>query len=107
MTYKAFLVSLKLNEFGVAVYFFFNQKWFIDKIYNTFLSKPIFHVGFAVPFRLLDKGFIELVGPLGFASNLSIFSNKASHLQTGLVYHYTFIMLIGLIMYTNIVFAPS
>lgn len=64
----------------------------------------MFHLSYVIPFRLLDKGFIELIGPLGLAEKLHTFSKIASRVQTGLIYHYTFIILIGIIIYINLIF---
>jgi NADH-ubiquinone oxidoreductase chain 5 len=102
--YSYFLVYLKMSKVGLMLYSFFNQKWFLDKIYNLYIVKPIFHLSFLIPFRILDKGFIELIGPLGLVIKLNEISKKVSSFQTGLIYHYTFIMLIGLFMYINIIF---
>ena len=57
-----------------------------------------------IPFRLLDKGFIELIGPLGLTEKLNALSKIVSSFQTGLIYHYTFIILIGVITYINFIF---
>jgi NADH-ubiquinone oxidoreductase chain 5 len=102
--YKNLLVTFKTVGLGLYLYFFFNQKWFFDKIYNTYVLKPMFQLSFSVPFRLLDKGFIELFGPLGLVLNLNFFSKKISKIQTGLIYHYTFVVLLGLLFYINMTF---
>jgi NADH-ubiquinone oxidoreductase chain 5 len=99
--YKEILVNLKTVGLGLFFYSFFNQKWFFDKVYNIYILKPSFHFSFLIPFRLLDKGFIELFGPLGLILNLNYISKKISKFQTGLIYHYTFIILLGLILYIN------
>ena len=103
-TYSVFLVHLKLSKIGLLLYSFFNQKWFFDQIYNIFIIKPVFHLSYIIPFRLLDKGFIELIGPLGLVVQLNAISKKVSSFQTGLIYHYTFIILIGVFVYINFIF---
>jgi len=102
--HKSFLIFLKFSKFGKTVYWFLNQKWFFDKIYNFYFVKSIFNFCYAVPFLLLDKGFVELIGPLGISAVLNTVSKKVSHFQTGLIYHYTFITLIGVIGFFNVVF---
>lgn len=47
---------------------FFNRRAFFDPIFNYFISLPIFHFGFSFSFKLLDKGFLDYFGPLGFIS---------------------------------------
>ena len=44
----------------------------------------------------MDKGVIELLGPYGIAATMRTLSKRVSTLQSGLIYHYAFIMLIGL-----------
>lgn len=102
--YKSTLINFKTVGVGLYLYSFFNQKWFFDKIYNTYVLKPTFQLSFTVPFQLLDKGFIELFGPLGLVQSLSHISKKISKMQTGLIYHYTFIILLGLLFYINMAF---
>ena len=46
-------------------------------------------------FKLLDRGIIELLGPSGFPLFLSGLSNRIHKLQTGYIYHYAFLMVIG------------
>ena len=102
--YSSFLIYLKSSRLGLFWYTFFNQKWFIDSIYNLYIIKPIFQLSYVIPFRLLDKGFIELIGPLGLIFKLNAISKKVSSFQTGLIYHYTFIILISVFTYINFIF---
>jgi NADH-ubiquinone oxidoreductase chain 5 len=103
-TYGLFLIWLKMTRAGIFFYSFFNQKWFIDTIYNCYIVRPMFYVSYLIPFKLLDKGFIELVGPLGLIINLNKISKKLSGFQTGLIYHYTFVILTGIFLYINLIF---
>lgn len=59
------LIAWKTSSKGSRLYAFLNQRWFLDKMCNVYLLKPLFYCSYAVPFRLLDKGFIELLGPQG------------------------------------------
>lgn len=74
--------------------YFFNKRWYFDKIYNEYIVNPIL-VNFAyyITLQLLDKGAIEFFGP----SIITKFILKnllfVSRIQTGLVYHYAGIML--------------
>lgn len=100
--YSPLLIYLKLMPLGAYLYTLFNQKWFFDRLYNIFIVKPLFHVSYVVPFRSLDKGFIELVGPLGITAILKRVSQQLSHFQTGLVYHYTFILVLSVLSYVYV-----
>ncbi|RAN86036.1 hypothetical protein B5P41_31605, partial [Bacillus sp. SRB_28] len=98
-----FLSKFKLTNFGLLIYSFFNQRWLFDKIYNVYFLVPFFHFSYQIPFKVLDKGFIELFGPLGLTISLNNISKKISNLQTGLIYHYTFIILAGITLYINVI----
>jgi len=80
------------------VYSFFNQKWYFDQLYNRFCVQPLLKIGYHTTFKLLDKGIIEILGPYGIASIIRYTVDRARYLQSGLIYHYTFIMVSGLIL---------
>ena len=50
-------------------------------------------------FKLFDKGLIELFGPYGIVKVTSYFINSVSKIQTGLIYHYSGFIILGLIFY--------
>lgn len=68
----------------------------MHKLYNFFIVKPFFHFCYQVSFSLLDKGFIEVLGPYGLTNKINQLAHKLTQLQTGLVYHYTLFALVGL-----------
>ena len=76
---------------------FINFKKDFDKLYNEYLNKPLVSFGYFVSFRTIDKGIVEMVGPYGFVSNFSYLAKRISKFQTGYIYHYAFIMLIGIV----------
>lgn len=52
-------------------YIFFNKKWFFDQVYYSFLTKKVLVFGYEISFKLIDRGFIELFGPLGIVRILT------------------------------------
>jgi len=74
--------------------YFFNKKWYFDKIYNEYIVEPLLSsFAYYVTLQLFDKGIIEFFGPLGITK---LFSNNVSWLsrmQSGFVYHYAGILL--------------
>jgi len=84
------------SDFGRVFYSFFNKRWLFDKVYNDFIAKPFMRFGYEVSFKALDKGAIEILGPYGISKSIQEIVLKASRLQSGLIYHYALIMLIGL-----------
>jgi proton-translocating NADH-quinone oxidoreductase chain L len=79
------------------IFIFLNKKWFFDKIYNLYIIQNILSFGYKISYKILDKGFIEIVGPYGIFLLLKKWVKKIVLLQSGYIYHYAFIMLVGLI----------
>jgi hypothetical protein len=55
--------------------------------------------GYRVSFQLLDKGSIEVFGPFGSSSKLWGYSKKLSFLHSGMVFHYSFVMLFSILFF--------
>ena len=96
--YSAMLYNATLSPVGLKLWAFLNKKWYFDKIYNECLNKPLMSFGYFVSFRSMDKGIVEMLGPYGAVSFFSLMMKKISKLQTGFIYHYAFIMLVGIIL---------
>jgi NADH-ubiquinone oxidoreductase chain 5 len=96
--YASFLYDSTLSPLCLKLYAFLNKKWYFDKIYNECINKPLFSFGYFISFRGMDKGLVEVLGPYGAVNSFSSMMKKASKLQTGFIYHYAFIMLVGIIL---------
>lgn len=88
--------QFKTSIIGSRLYTFLNKRWLFDKIFNEYFAQSILRFGYSISFVTLDKGVIELLGPYGIATTMRGLSKRVSGLQSGLIYHYAFIMLIGL-----------
>jgi NADH-quinone oxidoreductase subunit L len=77
------------------VYDFVFHKWYFDELYDLLFVKPAFVIG-----RLLwhrgDEQTIDRFGPNGSAWVVALSSRVAGKVQTGYVYTYAFVMLLGL-----------
>eukprot|EP00003_Mantamonas_plastica_P007285 TRINITY_DN16102_c0_g1_i1.p1 TRINITY_DN16102_c0_g1~~TRINITY_DN16102_c0_g1_i1.p1 ORF type:complete len:681 (+),score=-417.05 TRINITY_DN16102_c0_g1_i1:1170-3212(+) len=91
------LVDLKLTSFGRKAYTFLNKKWYFDKVYNEYIAQKLLFFGYNVSFKTLDRGVVEVLGPYGLAQTVTRFSERVSKLQTGYIYNYAFIMLLGIV----------
>jgi len=58
--------------------------------------------GYRNTFFLIDKGNIEVLGPLGLAYWLKLYSKQASNQQSGLLPQYTFVFVISLFFIVSI-----
>ena len=89
------LFQIKTSFFGKKIYNFLNKKWFFDKIYNELIAQTFFKFGYSVSYKLVDRGIFEILGPHGLATTISKKAVNLYGLQTGYLYHYTFIILMG------------
>ncbi|MDR7153946.1 NADH-quinone oxidoreductase subunit L [Sphingobium xenophagum] len=81
-------------QFGV-LYTFLLNKWYFDELYNLLFVKPAFAIG-RFFWKFGDVGFIDRFGPNGLAA-LVVQGNKVTRrLQSGYLYTYALVMLIGL-----------
>jgi NADH-quinone oxidoreductase subunit L len=81
-------------QFGVLYNFLLN-KWYFDELYNWLFVKPAFAIG-RFFWKFGDVGFIDRFGPNGLAA-LVVQGNKVTRrLQSGYLYTYALVMLIGL-----------
>ena len=93
--FSRFLLNLKFSIIGKKIYNFFNKKWFFDKIYNEFFTQFLMKFGYRVSYKILDRGIIEILGPLGLSIIIQKKSKILYNLQTGFIYHYTLLFLIS------------
>jgi NADH:ubiquinone oxidoreductase subunit 5 (subunit L)/multisubunit Na+/H+ antiporter MnhA subunit len=101
------LSSLTLYKNIYYIYTFFIKKWYFDNIYNKFVVNIFFFIGYHISFKLLDRGLFELIGPLGITRLISNLIKKVSNLQSGLIYHYIFTMILGLTFFILLFIFPT
>lgn len=104
--YETKLSNLNKYTKTYYIYSFFIRKWYFDTIYNHFIVKNILSFGYNVSFKSLDRGLFEYLGPLGIVRSLAVITNKVSKLQTGLIYHYAFSIIIGVTFFILLFILP-
>ena len=77
------------------LYNFLINKWYIDELYDLLFVSPTKKIGLYF-WKKGDQGTIDKFGPDGLSKMIKYFSNKAIKFQTGYIYDYAFVMLIGL-----------
>ncbi len=90
------LFKLKISFLGKKVYNFLNRKWFFDKIYNEYFSQFFFKFGYSTSYKFVDRGIFEILGPTGLSSVALKIGSSLHKMQTGFIYHSTFLILIGI-----------
>jgi NADH-ubiquinone oxidoreductase chain 5 len=92
------IISFKLNKMGYNIFGFFNQRFFIELLYNKYITSIILKLGGQTT-KILDKGSVELLGPFGLEKGLFLLSKNISTLDTGVITSYALYILVGLIFY--------
>ena len=82
-------------EKNKILYNFLLNKWYFDELYNFIFVEPIKKIGLFF-WKSCDAETIDRYGPDGLSKIIKIISNKAVQFQSGYLYHYAFVMLIGL-----------
>jgi len=100
---KVYSYKAKTSRLGLALYTILNRRWFFDKVYNDFFSERFMKFGYLVSFKRLDKGCFEIIGPYGISLLFSRVTRQISKLQSGMIYHYAVIMLLGLVLFITCV----
>ncbi|MGE3691417.1 MAG: NADH-quinone oxidoreductase subunit L [Novosphingobium sp.] len=83
-------------QFGVLYRFVYN-KWYFDELYNFLFVRPAFWLG-RLFWKQGDQGTIDRFGPDGAAWLVVQGTRVAKRVQTGYLYSYALVMLIGLTM---------
>lgn len=96
---KINIFNLYFNKLNYSLYHFLSFKWYFDNLYNKYIAKPIFNFGYTISFKLLDRGLIEFIGPFGITLLFKKIINLNSKLQSGLIYHYIFCMVLGIFFF--------
>ena len=83
------------KKINLPLYHFLLNKWYIDDIYDFIFVKPIKKIG-TFFWKKGDEDTIDRFGPNGMSNLVKYLSNKTVRFQTGYIYDYAFVMLIGL-----------
>ena len=77
-----------------SLYNFLLNKWYFDELYIFIFVEPIKKIGLFF-WKKGDVDTIDRYGPDGLSKLVKIISDKAINFQSGYLYHYAFVMLIG------------
>jgi NADH-quinone oxidoreductase subunit L len=94
-----FYITNPLVPFGLAkrfrgVHQFLLNAWYFDALYDALFVRPAQRLGRFL-WKTGDGTVIDGIGPDGIAARVIDIANRAIRLQTGYIYHYAFVMLIG------------
>jgi NADH-ubiquinone oxidoreductase chain 5 len=63
------VISFKFSRLGYNIFSFFNQRFFIELLYNKYVTGMVFTLGGQTT-KVIDKGSVELLGPYGLEKGL-------------------------------------
>ena len=90
-------LAVKISKSNYLLYQFLLNKWYFDELYNFLFVRPAMWIG--KTFWVVGDGkLIDGLGPDGFASMVLGVAKKIGSLQSGLLYHYAFAMLVGVVL---------
>lgn len=78
------------------IYLFFLNKWYFDELYNRVFVAGALYLGRGL-WKSGDGALIDGVGPDGVTAAVRNLAERASRLQSGYLYHYAFVMMIGVV----------
>ncbi len=77
------------------IYRFLLNKWYFDELYDFLFVRPVKYLG-NILWKTADLKIIDGYGPNGAAWLFNKFSVVVSKIQSGLVYNYALVMMLGL-----------
>jgi len=77
------------------LYLFLLNKWYFDELYNLLFVRPAVRIG-RFFWKRGDEGTIDRFGPNGAAALIAGGNKLTARMQSGYVYTYALVMLIGL-----------
>ncbi len=86
--------SAQIVNINEPLYKFLLNKWYFDEIYETLFVKSSKKFGLFL-WKFFDVKVIDGFGPDGISGIIKTFSIKANKFQSGYIYQYAFIMLLG------------
>ena len=82
---------VKINR---PLYEFLVNKWYFDELYDYIIVKPSQKIGLFL-WKVCDVKIIDGFGPDGISMLIKKISQKANNFQSGFIYQYAFVMLLG------------
>ena len=97
-----FLTLIQWSFLGRLFYLFLLDKWFFDILYNIYVVQFLFNCGFYITYIIVDKGFIENIGPFGI---INFFSYSTRFFTiSGILYNHALFIFLSLIFLFHFVF---
>jgi NADH-quinone oxidoreductase subunit L len=86
----------KISKAFGPIYTFVYRKWMFDELFDATLVRPAMRLG-RIFWKGGDGAIIDGLGPDGISKLTVKLAGRASKLQSGYVYHYAFVMMVGVV----------
>jgi NADH-quinone oxidoreductase subunit L len=88
------LVPFGLSKRFRGAYLFLLNAWYFDALYDAIFVRPMKRLARAL-WKIGDGKIIDGLGPDGISARVVDITSRVVRIQTGYIYHYAFVMLIG------------
>jgi len=88
-----------------GIYQFLLNKWYFDELYDVLFVQPAMRFGRFL-WKRGDGTVIDGLGPDGIAKTALVIMRDTVRFQTGFIYHYAFVMLIGVTLIATVFAIP-
>ncbi len=87
-------LPVQIANINKPLYHFLLNKWYFDELYDVLFVKSSKKLGLFL-WKFFDLKIIDGFGPDGISSIIKKFSVRANKFQSGYIYQYAFVMLLG------------
>tara|TARA_X000000368_G_C22732884_1_gene580299 strand:- start:205 stop:702 length:498 start_codon:yes stop_codon:yes gene_type:complete len=87
-------LSKRIANVNKPLHQFLINKWYFDELYNVIFVRSSKKLGLFL-WKFFDLKIIDGLGPDGISNLIKKFSLKANKFQSGFIYQYAFVMLLG------------
>ena len=98
ISFYLFIINKRVVEELVRMnrplYLFLKNKWYFDELYDYIFVRPSKRIGKFL-WKKIDESIIDRFGPDGISQLIKNFSIRAVKFQSGFIYQYAFVILIG------------
>ena len=94
--YEKLIISYPQNFY--LFFWFFYHKWYFDYVYNYYFGYTLLNYSYGCFYKLIDKGFIEILSPNGLSSICYKLCIQISYTQLGIIYHLSYFLFLGLLV---------
>ena len=98
ISFYLFIINKRVVEELVRMnrplYLFLKNKWYFDELYDYIFVNPSKRIGHFL-WKKIDGSIIDRFGPDGISQLIKNFSIRAVKFQSGFIYQYAFVILIG------------